>query len=147
MNVINCAFSFFCLIFLVFFTRLQPIRGLAVQAEWLLGNVLGFTQPGHLNMKWRKQLCLKFKGPTWEMLFCCWRALVGTRYTFLVDYRKKQRKNISKDYTLTVIELGQCFILHSLSWQYSVQYMADFFFLFQSREFRSIVVFYPKYIF
>lgn len=47
--------------------RLQPTSERAVQAEWLLGNVSGFTQPGLLNMRWRKQLCLRFRGPTWEM--------------------------------------------------------------------------------
>lgn len=51
----------------VFDLRRRPTRELAVQAEWLLVNVSGFTQPGPLNMRWRKQLCLRFKGPTWGM--------------------------------------------------------------------------------
>lgn len=47
-------------------SRPQPTSERAVQAEWLLGNVSGFTQLGLLNMRWRKQPCLRFKGPTWE---------------------------------------------------------------------------------
>lgn len=54
-----------------FTLRLQPTSERAVQAEWLLGNVSGFTQPGLLNMRWRKRLCLRFRGPTWEMWSCC----------------------------------------------------------------------------
>lgn len=59
--LLNHAVCFF------FMLRLQPTRERVVLAEWLLGNVSGFTQPGPSNMRWRKRLSLRFRGPTWEM--------------------------------------------------------------------------------